>query len=237
LITIPPQQGQGVSNLIYTSAISTPEAIGAVTRIKANMHSATVHDLSHVAHICYESQMLHAAAGILRRQISDITFLDDEYPAPEELSISNSGAKLPSSLNIFICWLRDDSAFESANDSTSVPIRKLRKCLSLAECIVSVSKNKFTSFNLGLALQMFWFFVCSTFHRCNTQKSCGYTWGLYLVVMMVGDISQFTICVARYLISRQILPSLHLLTGRDTTSAFVIIGGKYGYKILKTSPE
>ena len=102
LITIQPQQGQGVSNLIYTSVISTPEAIGAVTRIKANMHSVAVHDLSNVAHICDESQILHAATGFLRRQISDITFLDDEYPAPDELSISNSGAKLPSSLNIFM---------------------------------------------------------------------------------------------------------------------------------------
>jgi hypothetical protein len=47
------------------------------------MHSTTVHDLSNVAHICDESQILHAAAGILRRQISDITISDDEYPAPE----------------------------------------------------------------------------------------------------------------------------------------------------------
>ena len=167
------------------------------------MHSATVHDLSNVAHICDESQIVHAVAGILRRQISDITISDDEYPAPEKGSISHFDPKLPSSLNLKICmcWLLDDCAFESANDSTSVPIGKLRKCLSLAECIVSVSKNKFTSFHLGLALQMFWFFVCSTFHRCNTQKSCGYTWELYLVVMMVGDISQFKICVARFLIS------------------------------------
>jgi hypothetical protein len=51
LITIQPQQGQGVSNLIYSSAISTPEAIGAATRIQADMHSATVHDLSNVANI------------------------------------------------------------------------------------------------------------------------------------------------------------------------------------------
>jgi hypothetical protein len=100
-----------------------------------------------------------------------------------------------------MCWMLDDSAFESTNDSTSVPIGKLRKCLSLAKCIVSVSKNKFTSFHLGFALQIFWFFVCSTFHRFRTQKSCGYTWELYLVVMMVGDISQFTICIARFLIS------------------------------------
>jgi hypothetical protein len=48
-----------------------------------------------------------------------------------------------------MCWLLDDSAFESANDSTSVPIGKLRKCLSLAECIVSVRKNKFIYFHLG----------------------------------------------------------------------------------------
>ena len=73
LIIIQPQQGQGVSNLIHSSVISTPEAIGAATRIKANMHSATVHDLSNVAHICDESQILHAAAAIFRRKISDIT--------------------------------------------------------------------------------------------------------------------------------------------------------------------
>jgi hypothetical protein len=131
-----------MSNLIYSSAISTPEAIGAATRITADMHSATVH-------ICDESQIVHADSGILRRQISSITISDDEYPTPEEVSISNYGAKLPSSLKMFMCWLLDDLAFESANDNTSVPMGKLRKCLSLAECIVSVSKNKFTSFIWG----------------------------------------------------------------------------------------
>ena len=48
----------------------------------------------------------------------------------------------------------DVSAFESANDNASVPIGKLRKCLSLVECIVPVMKNTFTSFHLGLALQV-----------------------------------------------------------------------------------
>jgi hypothetical protein len=37
-------------NLIDSSAISTPEALGAATRIKADMHSATVHDLINVVH-------------------------------------------------------------------------------------------------------------------------------------------------------------------------------------------
>jgi hypothetical protein len=92
-----------VSNLINSSVISTPEAIGAATHIKADMHSATVHDLSNVAHIRDESKISHAAASILRRQISDISISDDKYPAPEEVSISNSGVNLPSSLKIFMC--------------------------------------------------------------------------------------------------------------------------------------
>lgn len=148
LIAKHPQHVQVVSNLITSSAISTSESIGAAPRIKADMYSAIVHDLSNVAHICDESQICHAAAGILRRQISNITISDDKYSAPEEVSIANYGAKPPASLNIFMRLPLEDSAFESANYDTSVPIGKLRKCLSVAECIVSVNKNKFTSFHL-----------------------------------------------------------------------------------------
>jgi hypothetical protein len=70
---------------------------------------------------------------------------------PVMVSILNCDAKIPSSLNTFML---DDSAFESANDNTPVPIGKLRKCLSLAKCILSVSKNIFTSFNLVVVLQV-----------------------------------------------------------------------------------
>ena len=135
-----------MSNRIYSSVISTPEAIGAATRIKVDMHSATVHDLSNVAHICDESQLRPAFW-----EGKSATLSDDECPAPEVVSISNYDVKLPSSLKTFML---DDSAFESANDNTSVPMVKLRKCLSLAECIVSVSKYKFTAFHLGHALQV-----------------------------------------------------------------------------------
>jgi hypothetical protein len=37
LITMQPQQGQGMSNLIHSSTISTPESIGAATRITTQM--------------------------------------------------------------------------------------------------------------------------------------------------------------------------------------------------------
>ena len=154
LITIQPKQGQGMSNLIYSSAISVPEAICAATRLKADMHSVTVHDLSDFTHSCDENQILHAAAGILRKHISTVYMSDVDYPAPEEVSISSVEAYLLSSLKNFLCWLFDDSAFTSANESASVSVGKLRKCLSLAECIVALSKNRFTPFHLGLALQI-----------------------------------------------------------------------------------
>ena len=85
---------------------------------------------------------------------------------------------------------------------------------------MSVSKNKFTSFHLGLVLQMFWFFVCSTFHRCSTQKSCGYTWGLSDGKDGRRYIPAHDLCSSLSNITCQIVPSLHALTGCDSTSAF-----------------
>ena len=75
-------------------------------------------------------------------------------------------------------------------------------------------------------------------YRCSTQKRCGYTWGLYLVIMMVGDISQFTICVARFLISHvRFYPPFTLLLDVTLPLLFFRIEKKSVYKILKTSPE
>ena len=130
-----------------------------------------------------------------------------------------------------MCWLLDDSAFESANDSTSVLIRKLRKCLSLAECIVYVSKNKFTSFHLGLALQF-----------CFPQMQHTEELWLYMRTVSGGKdgrryITVHDLCSPISNITCKILPSLHALIGCDTTSVFFRIGKNYVYKILKTSPE
>jgi hypothetical protein len=59
-----------MSNLIHSSTISTPESIGAATRIKADMLSATVEDLINVAHICDESQILRKRFPIVTEVLS-----------------------------------------------------------------------------------------------------------------------------------------------------------------------
>ena len=104
-----PQQCQGIQTLF----IAVPSQLLKLLVLLHASKQTCIRQLFmiwsyNIAHICDESQILHAAAGILRRQMSDITIYDDEYPAPEEVSISNSGAKLPFSLKTFML---DDSAF------------------------------------------------------------------------------------------------------------------------------
>ena len=194
-----------MSNLIYSSVISTPEALGAATRIKADMHSATVHDLSNVVHICDESKILHVAAGILRRQISDITISDDEYLAPEEVSISNSGAKLHSFFLILrcVCKQKQIDFFPFGDCITDV----------LVLCVFYLPEMQHT--------EELWV--------CMVTVSGGRDGRRYIPV--------HDLCSSLSNITCQNLPSLHALTGCDTTSAFFQNWEKYVYKFLKTSPE
>jgi hypothetical protein len=70
-------------------------------------------------------EILHAAAGILRRQISVITISDDEYPAPEEVSISNYCA--PKCLSNFCCSLCDvQLSFQSEGRNSEKKVLAVR---------------------------------------------------------------------------------------------------------------
>ena len=94
------------------------------------------------------------------------------------------------------------------------------KYLSLAECIVSVSKNKFTSFHLGIA-----------YYRCFGSLCALLSTELWLYMRTVSGgkdgrkyIPVHDLCSSLSNITCQILPSLHALTGCDTTFAFFRIG-------------
>ena len=105
-IVIQCQQGQVMSNIVYSSSICLSEAIDTANRLKADMKPIRTHDLSDSSSsICDENLILHKAVGILQQ------------------------------------------------DHT-IPPEKLRKCMALAETIVSINKNSFTPFSLGLALKM-----------------------------------------------------------------------------------
>ena len=56
---------------------------------------------------------------------------------------------------IFLSWLVDDNCFHIESDYNALSHDTARKCIAVAENIISLHKNNFTSFNLGLALQLY----------------------------------------------------------------------------------
>jgi hypothetical protein len=119
------------------------------------MKSIRTHDLSDASSsVCDEDLILHKAVGILRKHIGDLVIESSEYTSPTDTSLSHSLNVMPPVLKIFLCWLLDDVAYDTVNKDHTIPPEKLRKCMALAETIVSINKNSFTPFSLGLALQM-----------------------------------------------------------------------------------
>jgi hypothetical protein len=98
---------------------------------------------------------LHSAVGILRRNIEKLKISVEDYPSANDISIAASMDKLPQSLVRFLCWLIDAKSFESATEPYTMPTDKIRKALSITDSIVSVAKQLFTPFHLGLTVQLY----------------------------------------------------------------------------------
>ena len=78
---------------------------------------------------------------------------NEYYPLPSEVSITESCKFIPHCLLNFIVWLVNDSCFYQENNYEGTSNDILRKCISIAECVISLHKTQFTPFNVGLALQ------------------------------------------------------------------------------------
>ena len=65
VIVIQCQQGQGMSNIVYSSSICLTEAIDTANRLKADMKSIRTHDLSDASSsVCDEDLILHKALDV-----------------------------------------------------------------------------------------------------------------------------------------------------------------------------
>ena len=69
-IVIQPQQGQGKSNIVFSSSISIGDAIKAASKLKSDLKIAQIDlEISDMKDTLSEEQILHSAANILRRDI------------------------------------------------------------------------------------------------------------------------------------------------------------------------
>ena len=136
------RKGQGQSNIVFSSSISVADAIRSASKLKANIKFSEVEASFVDVPDMQEDQILHDAAK-------------DFYPSPSDLSHHRSLQFIPPSLMTFLSWLVDDNCFHIESDYNALSHDKARKCIAVAEMIISLHKNNFTPFNLGLALQLY----------------------------------------------------------------------------------
>ena len=102
-----------------------------------------------------DDQTLHAAVCILRKDIGVMDLSNTYYPTSGEVSLSYSMQLMPSSLTKFLYWLIDNKSHSEAEIGITPCLEKMRKYLAIAETIVFLSKNSFTPFHIGLAIQLY----------------------------------------------------------------------------------
>ena len=154
-IVIESQKGQSQSNIVFSSSISVADAIRAASKLKTDLKFSEVEASFVDVPDMQEDQILHDAAKVLRGSLNTVEISKDFSPSPSDRSHHRSLQFIPPSLMTFLSWLVDDNCFHIESDYNALSHDKARKCIAVAEMIISLHKNNFTPFNLGLALQLY----------------------------------------------------------------------------------
>ena len=106
---------QGVSDLVYSSAITVSEAIKTVRSLKADLKQSRLKEFTAKQKADHEGKdkfsVLHAAASILRQEITSYECMAGGiYPSAEDMTLSAALEKIPNGLLCFILWIFDKNA-------------------------------------------------------------------------------------------------------------------------------
>jgi hypothetical protein len=139
-LSIESQKGQGQSNIVFSSSISVADAIRAASKLKADLKFSEVEASFVDVPDMQEDQILHDAAKVLRGSLHAVEISKDFYPSPSDLSHHRSLQFIPPSLMTFLSWLVDDNCFHIESDYNALSHDKARKCIAVAEMIISLHK-------------------------------------------------------------------------------------------------
>jgi fructose-specific phosphotransferase system component IIB len=147
-IIVEKQCGQGKSNTVFSSSITVSEAIHAANNINAELKFTELETSfeNTQSKQLDEEQTLHDAANILRSSLQSLEMSNEYYPLPSEVSITESCKFIPHCRLNFIVWLVNDSCFYQENNYEGISNDILRKCISIAECVISLHKKTVYTF-------------------------------------------------------------------------------------------
>ena len=118
-IVIQTQQGQGQSNIVFSSSVSIGDVINAANQLKCDLKFAQLQTLiDQSLPMLSDDQTLHAAVRILRKEIGAIDLSNTYYPTSGEVSLSYSMQLMPPSLTKFLYWLIDNKSHSEAEIET-----------------------------------------------------------------------------------------------------------------------
>ena len=114
---------------------------------------------------------LHKAAGIIRKNIANVSFCSDFYPTTGDLCLEKCVEFVPPILVDFISWCTSEEAFGNATCSTDVCPSV--KTLAVCHSIIGLSCNIATPISFGLGIQLHHKF--GSRHLIETLHALGYS--------------------------------------------------------------
>ena len=145
---------QGVSDLVCSSTVTVGDALCKASELQ-NLQQEDSTDLfeepdtSHVNEI----QLLHSAAGILRRHMSNIVEAKHHYDPSSRIGIDPCAKFVPDLMYDFFMWLTDAASYSNVTRCGDDNASKTDiATISICHNIIAKSRNIRSPITLGLAL-------------------------------------------------------------------------------------
>ena len=152
-IVFVPQSGK--SDLVCSKDVTIGDALKKVNELHMRVSEQGEFEAFSVEEES-DSQILHRAAGIIRKAIAGLSFQANEYAPSGEIEIRKCKEFVPGALLDFVGWCTSQHFFESALGCSGVgeESRDLLKMLAVCHNIIALSCSIATPMSFGLGVQM-----------------------------------------------------------------------------------
>ena len=145
----------GCSDLICSSTVTVGDALRKASDLQTSQQEDNDECLESEPNTRHlnEVEVLHAAAGILRKQMAEINESKHHYDPSSKIAIDPCAQFVPNLLYDFIAWLTDSTSYSHVTRCTDDDIKKNNiSTISICQNIIAKARSIRSPISLGLAL-------------------------------------------------------------------------------------
>lgn len=145
---------KGKSDLICSSSITIGYALQKAESLREQLdNDMQYEEMFELNPTLDESQILHQAAGIIRREMTSIDKNNDFYIGSQGLNLDECAQFVPNKLYDFVSWLSNSHAYMNVSSTSETEITKKDiGVISICHSLISQSCKISTPITLGLAI-------------------------------------------------------------------------------------